>query len=85
MFDHLAQHNLKQMLDLGLVATVNSDDPAYFGGYLNQNFIETFEALPLSASDALTWRATAEASLRRPIESACSTTDCRPVPEGFAR
>ena len=30
----------------GLCATINSDDPAYFGGYLNQNFIETFAALP---------------------------------------
>ena len=46
VFDHLAQHNLPALLDAGLVATVNSDDPAYFGGYLNQNFVETFEALP---------------------------------------
>ena len=30
----------------GIVATVNSDDPAYFGGYVNQNFVETFAALP---------------------------------------
>jgi adenosine deaminase len=34
------------LLDAGLVATINSDDPAYFGGYVNQNFVLTFEALP---------------------------------------
>jgi len=42
----LAEHPLPALLDAGLCATVNSDDPAYFGGYLNQNFIETFAALP---------------------------------------
>ncbi len=34
------------LLDAGLCATVNSDDPAYFGGYMNQNFLEAFAALP---------------------------------------
>ena len=42
----LAQHPLPALLDAGLCATINSDDPAYFGGYLNQNFVETFAALP---------------------------------------
>ena len=42
----MAEHNLAELLAAGLKATVNSDDPAYFGGYINQNFIETFEALP---------------------------------------
>ncbi len=42
----LAAHNLPQLLDAGLCATVNSDDPAYFGGYINDNFLQTFEALP---------------------------------------
>ncbi len=42
----LAEHNLATLLDAGLCVTVNSDDPAYFGGYLNQNFVETFAALP---------------------------------------
>ncbi|MGA0610157.1 adenosine deaminase [Caldimonas sp. KR1-144] len=42
----LAAHPMKRLLDAGLVATVNSDDPAYFGGYLNRNFSETFGALP---------------------------------------
>ncbi len=48
----LAQHNLGRMLDAGLVATVNSDDPAYFGGYMNENFTQTFAALDLSAQQA---------------------------------
>ena len=48
----VAEHNLRQLLDAGLSATVNSDDPAYFGGYLNQNFVETFDALGLDASHA---------------------------------
>jgi adenosine deaminase len=52
VFPTLAQHNLGQMLDAGLVATVNSDDPAYFGGYINQNFTDTFEALGLGAPQA---------------------------------
>jgi adenosine deaminase len=52
VFPTLAQHNLGAMLDAGLVATVNSDDPAYFGGYINQNFTQTFEALGLSAQHA---------------------------------
>jgi adenosine deaminase len=42
----MAEHNLAALLDAGLCATVNSDDPAYFGGYMNQNFVETFAALP---------------------------------------
>jgi len=46
VFKTMAEHNLATLLDAGLVATVNSDDPAYFGGYMNQNFIETFEGLP---------------------------------------
>jgi adenosine deaminase len=53
VFDTMARHPLAAMLDAGLCATVNSDDPAYFGGYLNQNFTETFEALPaLGAAQA---------------------------------
>ena len=49
---NLAQHNLGQLLQAGIVATVNSDDPSYFGGYINQNFTETFAALALTAQDA---------------------------------
>ena len=50
----LAHHPLKKLLDAGLRATVNSDDPAYFGGYIGQNFAQTFAALPLDFDDAYT-------------------------------
>ena len=50
----MADHPLAALLDAGLCATVNSDDPAYFGGYMNQNFVETFAALPqLNAQHAV--------------------------------
>jgi adenosine deaminase len=52
VFPTLAGHNLGRMLDAGIVATVNSDDPAYFGGYINQNFTQTFAALGLTAQHA---------------------------------
>ena len=54
VFPDLASHNLRQLLDAGLVATVNSDDPAYFGGYVNDNFTQTFAATGLQASHAYT-------------------------------
>jgi adenine deaminase len=52
VFPKLADHNLGQLLDGGLVATVNSDDPAYFGGYMNDNFVQTFAATGLNAQHA---------------------------------
>lgn len=51
--DDLKKHPLKKMLDYGIKATVNSDDPAYFGGYLNDNFIQTAEAINLTKDDVL--------------------------------
>ncbi|NVN92489.1 MAG: adenosine deaminase [Desulfuromonadales bacterium] len=47
VFPTLGEHNLKHMLDMGLCVTVNSDDPAYFGGYLVDNFQAVQEALNL--------------------------------------
>ncbi|MDX2234292.1 MAG: adenosine deaminase [Hyphomonadaceae bacterium] len=47
----LRDHPLKRMLDLGLRATVNSDDPAYFGGYINANYHAVAEALALTRAD----------------------------------
>lgn len=47
----LSRHNLRRMLERGVLVTVNSDDPAYFGGYLNQNFIELADALGLNETD----------------------------------
>lgn len=52
--DDLTAHPLKRMLDLGLKATINSDDPAYFGGYLGPNWIETAAALGLSRDELVT-------------------------------
>ena len=52
VFPDLGQHNIGHLLEAGLVATVNSDDPAYFGGYMNDNFTQTFAATGLSAQQA---------------------------------
>src|SRR4051812_34535253 len=52
VFPTLADHNLRQLLDAGLAATVNSDDPAYFGGYMNENFLQTFAATGMDAEHA---------------------------------
>jgi len=53
VYPTMAQHQLPALLAAGLCAMVNSDDPAYFGGYLNANFLATFEALPqLGAREA---------------------------------
>lgn len=49
----LEYHPLKRMLALGLRATVNSDDPAYFGGYVNDNYIRTAAAIDLSADEII--------------------------------
>jgi adenosine deaminase len=49
----LRDHPMKRLLDAGLCATVNSDDPAYFGGYLNANFEQTVQALGLSRDDVI--------------------------------
>ena len=54
VFDRLENHNLKKMLNRGLRVMVNSDDPAYFGGYLNKNLIEIQSALDLSMEEVKT-------------------------------
>ncbi|MDH3532731.1 MAG: adenosine deaminase [Gammaproteobacteria bacterium] len=51
VFDTLEQHNLKELLQAGLCATINSDDPAYFGGYIGENYLRTQQALKLSEAD----------------------------------
>jgi len=50
---HLEQHPLRSMLDQGLMVTINSDDPAYFGGYLNDNFLAVATALQLDKEQLL--------------------------------
>lgn len=52
--DDLAQHPLRRMLAAGLRATVNSDDPAYFGGYVNANFVAVADALNLTRDEIIT-------------------------------
>ena len=54
VFKKLEEHNLKKMLDQKLMVMVNSDDPAYFGGYINKNLIESQAALNLSTNDIKT-------------------------------
>ncbi len=51
VFDDISHHNIKQLLDLGVRVTINSDDPAYFGGYMNENFLATQAGLNLSPED----------------------------------
>ena len=54
VFKKLSDHNLKKLLQRGVKVTINSDDPAYFGGYANQNYLETAEALDLSEDELKT-------------------------------
>ncbi|CBE70100.1 MAG: adenosine deaminase [Candidatus Methylomirabilis oxygeniifera] len=51
VFKSLENHNLKKLLDLGLCVTVNSDDPAYFGGYITENLLASQKALGLTRHD----------------------------------
>ena len=51
VFENYKEHNIKELLDFGLNITVNSDDPAYFKGYMNQNFYNLCDNLPLSKED----------------------------------
>jgi adenosine deaminase len=50
----LKDHPLKKMLDKNMMVTINSDDPSYFGGYVNQNYLDVAEALNLTKDDILT-------------------------------
>jgi adenosine deaminase len=52
--DTLEVHNLKRLMDRDIRVTVNSDDPAYFGGYIGDNYIAIAEALNLSKTDLVT-------------------------------
>jgi len=54
VFDTMAAHDLKQLLELGLRVTVNSDDPAYFGGYIADNYLAAAEALHLDRRQVVT-------------------------------
>jgi len=51
VFNKLEDHNLKDLIDRGLLVTINADDPSYFGGYLNDNYIQTQKALNLTRDE----------------------------------
>ena len=51
VFDRMEDHSLKRLLERGLCVTVNSDDPAYFGGYVAENYLAAYRALDLSRAD----------------------------------
>ncbi|MCS5711309.1 adenosine deaminase [Candidatus Berkiella aquae] len=53
VFKKMQDHNLKQLLEQGLCVTINSDDPAYFGGYMVDNFLAAQKALDLTAKDII--------------------------------
>ena len=54
VFDDMKRHTLKALLERGVAVTINSDDPAYFGGYVNANYLAAVEALQLSDDDVYT-------------------------------
>ncbi len=54
VFDEMERHSLKALLDAGVAVTVNSDDPAYFGGYVNENYRAVAQALDLGERDLYT-------------------------------
>ena len=53
VFESIHDHNLPELLDADLCVTINSDDPAYFGGYINENFIAVQEAFDLKKDEVL--------------------------------
>jgi adenosine deaminase len=53
VFPDLGLHPLKQFMDAGVLVTVNSDDPAYFGGYVGDNYLAIAEALELTRADVV--------------------------------
>lgn len=80
----LSQHPLRRLLDAGLAATVNSDDPAYFGGYVNANYLQTFAALGLQADAAVRLAANSfEASFLPAERKSVLQTQLRQYMEAF--
>jgi len=54
VFNRLEDHNLRDLLNAGLIVSVHSDDPAYFGGYIKDNYINITEALGLTMTEVIT-------------------------------
>jgi adenosine deaminase len=72
VFERMEQHNLKELLNQGLCVTVNSDDPAYFGGYVTENYLAAQRALNLSAEQLIQLAKNSfEASFLDDAEKAC--------------
>jgi adenosine deaminase len=76
VIDDMRGHPIRRMLDAGLMATVNSDDPAYFGGYVKENFLALDSALDLSDGEVVTLA-------RNSFEGAFITADAKS--RAFAR
>lgn len=53
VYENMSQHNIFELLDAGLRVMVNSDDPTYFGGYLNDNFFALADAFPITRAQAV--------------------------------
>ena len=71
VFKDLKDHNLRRLLDAGLKATVNSDDPAYFGGYVEENYLACLDELSLTKAELVTLAKNSfEASFLTPAEKA---------------
>jgi adenine deaminase len=69
VFDAVEDHNIKRLLERGLCVTVNSDDPAYFGGYLLENFVAIERGLGLTQAELATLaRNSFEASFLEPAD-----------------
>jgi adenosine deaminase len=69
VFDRIESHNLKRLLERGLCVTVNSDDPAYFGGYLLENYLAVQKALALTREQlVILARNSIEASFLAPAD-----------------
>jgi adenosine deaminase len=69
VFDAMERHNFARLLEAGLKVTVNSDDPAYFGGYVNDNYLALFDALGLDERAARTLaRNSFEATFAEPAQ-----------------
>ncbi|MGS0742366.1 adenosine deaminase [Glaciimonas sp. GG7] len=67
--DNMADHNLARLLHAGIAVTINSDDPAYFGGYMNANYLAVAESLQLSRTELVQLtRNSFEASFLPPVE-----------------
>ena len=83
VFPDLSQHNIKSLLDAGLAVTINSDDPAYFGGYMNENWLQTFAATGLDAKHA--WQLAANSFEASFIDASAKKSYVDRLDAAFAR